>query len=63
MFITEEQIRLIQAKEFLDLKEAALLLNVSPLTPIKLQLTHFLEYTHQDRPHQVYPKFLTEDHA
>lgn len=31
-FVTEEQIRAIQAKEFLDLKEAALLLNVSPLT-------------------------------
>jgi excisionase family DNA binding protein len=31
-FITEDQIRVIQAKEFLNLKEAALLLNVSPLT-------------------------------
>jgi len=31
-FITEEQVRAIQAKEWLTLKEAALLLNVSPLT-------------------------------
>jgi len=31
-FITEEQVRMIQAKEWLILKEAALLLNVSPLT-------------------------------
>lgn len=31
-FITEEQVRAIQAKEWLTLKEAAMLLNVSPLT-------------------------------
>lgn len=31
-FITEEKVRVIQAKEWLTLKEAALLLNVSPLT-------------------------------
>ena len=31
-FITEEQMRAIQAKEWLTLKEAALLLNVSSLT-------------------------------
>src|ERR1700753_1427550 len=31
-YITEDQIRTIQAKEFLTLKEAALLLKVSPLT-------------------------------
>jgi len=31
-FITEEQVRAIQAKEWLTLVEAALLLNVSPLT-------------------------------
>jgi hypothetical protein len=31
-FITEEQMRVIQTKEWLTLKEAALLLNVSPLT-------------------------------
>ena len=31
-FITEDRIKAIQAKEFLDLKEAAMLLNVSPLT-------------------------------
>ncbi|WP_132053093.1 helix-turn-helix domain-containing protein [Pseudocnuella soli] len=31
-FVTEDEIRAIQAKEFLTLKEAALLLNVSPLT-------------------------------
>ena len=31
-YITEEQVRMIQAKEWLTLKEAALLLNVSPLT-------------------------------
>ena len=31
-FITEEQVRAIQAKEWLTLKEAALILNVSPLT-------------------------------
>jgi len=31
-FITEGQVRAIQAKEWLTLKEAALLLNVSPLT-------------------------------
>ena len=31
-FITEEQVRAIQAKEWLTLKEAALLLNLSPLT-------------------------------
>lgn len=32
VFITAEKIDLIQAKMFLDLKEAALLLNLSPLT-------------------------------
>lgn len=31
-FITEEQVKAIQAKEWLTLKKAALLLNVSPLT-------------------------------
>ena len=31
-FVTEEAVRAVQAKEFLTLKEAALLLNVSPLT-------------------------------
>ena len=31
-FITEKEVRAIQAKEWLTLKEAALLLNVSPLT-------------------------------
>lgn len=31
-YIMEEQVRVIQAKEWLTLKEAALLLNVSPLT-------------------------------
>jgi excisionase family DNA binding protein len=31
-YITDEEIRAIQAKEYLTLKEAALLLNVSPLT-------------------------------
>ncbi len=31
-FITEGQVRAIQAKEWLTLKEAALLVNVSPLT-------------------------------
>lgn len=31
-FITDEQVKVIQAKEWLTLKEAALLLNVSPLT-------------------------------
>jgi excisionase family DNA binding protein len=32
MLITEEEIRVIQVKEFLTLKEAALLLNIMPLT-------------------------------
>ena len=32
VFITEEQVKVIQAKEWLTLKEAALLLNISPLT-------------------------------
>lgn len=31
-FITEEEVKVIQAKEWLTLVEAALLLNVSPLT-------------------------------
>jgi excisionase family DNA binding protein len=31
-FVTDEQVKAIQAKEWLTLKEAALLLNVSPLT-------------------------------
>ena len=31
-FITEDEVKAIQAKEWLTLKEAALLLNVSPLT-------------------------------
>jgi excisionase family DNA binding protein len=38
-FITEEQIRAIQAKEWLTLVEAALLLNVSPLTLRRWVLT------------------------
>jgi hypothetical protein len=33
VFITEDQLRAIQAKEWLTLVEVALLLNVSPLTP------------------------------
>jgi excisionase family DNA binding protein len=32
VFITEEEMKVIQVKEYLTLKEAALLLNVSPLT-------------------------------
>ena len=32
LFINEDEIKVIQAKEWLTLKEAALLLNVSPLT-------------------------------
>jgi excisionase family DNA binding protein len=31
-FVTEEQVKAVQAKDWLTLKEAALLLNVSPLT-------------------------------
>lgn len=31
-FITEDQIRVINAKQFLNLKEAAILLNITPLT-------------------------------
>jgi excisionase family DNA binding protein len=31
-FITEDEVKTIQAKEWLTLKEAALLLNISPLT-------------------------------
>ena len=31
-FVTEEQVKVTQAKEWLTLKEAVLLLNVSPLT-------------------------------
>ncbi|WP_188936595.1 helix-turn-helix domain-containing protein [Puia dinghuensis] len=31
-YITEDQVRVIQVKEWLSLKEVALLLNVSPLT-------------------------------
>jgi hypothetical protein len=31
-FMTEDQVKMIQAKEWLTLKEAAFLLNVSPLT-------------------------------
>jgi len=31
-FVTEEQVKVIQAKDWLTLKEVALLLNVSPLT-------------------------------
>jgi len=31
-FITEDEVRALQAKEWLTLKEAALLLNISPLT-------------------------------
>ena len=31
-FITEEQVKIVQAKEWLTLKEAALMFNVSPLT-------------------------------
>lgn len=32
VYITEEQIRVIKAKELLTLKEAAFLLNITPLT-------------------------------
>jgi len=31
-FVTEEQVKVIQAKEWLTLKDAAMLLNISPLT-------------------------------
>jgi excisionase family DNA binding protein len=38
-FVTVEQVKAIQAKEWLTLKEAALLLNVSPLTLRRWVLT------------------------
>ena len=54
-FITEEQVKVIQAKEWLTLKEAALILNVSPLTLRRWTLAGKLKSEKVGRKH-VYKK-------
>jgi len=50
-FITEDRMRAIQAKEWLTLKEAALLLNVSPLTLRRWTLAGKLKSQKVERKH------------
>jgi excisionase family DNA binding protein len=50
-FITEERVRAIQAREFWDLKEAALILRVSPLTLRRWVLTGKLTSAKVGRKH------------
>ena len=57
-FITEEQVKVIQAKEWLTLAEAALLLNVSPLTLRRWTLTGKVKSKKVGRKHSFKRKEL-----
>lgn len=57
-YITEEQFRVIQAKEFLTLKEAAMLLNVSPLTLRRWTLAGEVCSTKVGKKHCYSPEYL-----
>lgn len=50
-FVTEEQVKVVQAKEWLTLKETALLLNVSPLTVRRWVLSGKLKSHKAGRKH------------
>lgn len=56
--ITEEQIRLIQAEEYLTLKEAAILLDVSPLTLRRWILSGKFSSTRISKKHPIFRKVL-----
>ena len=53
-FITENELRVIQTKQYLTLKEAAVLLNVSPLTLRKWALVSMIN------AHKVGKKWMFE---
>ena len=57
-FITEDQIRAIQAKEWLTLKEAAIMLNVSPLTLRRWVLSGKVKSVKVGRKHLFERKIL-----
>lgn len=57
-FITEEEVKAIQAKERLTLKEAALLLNVSSLTPRRWVLSGKMRSEKVGRKHMFVRKNL-----
>jgi excisionase family DNA binding protein len=58
-FITEERVRVIQAKEWLTLKEAALLLSVSPLTLRRWTLAGKVKSEKVGRKHLFSRKSIT----
>jgi excisionase family DNA binding protein len=66
-YITEDQVRIIQAKEWLTLKEAVILLNVSPLTLRRWVLAGKMKSEKMGRKHLFERKLLiqvlTEVHA
>ncbi len=58
-YITEEQIKVINAKQFLTLKEAALLLNISPLTLRRWVLSGKMKSQRLGKKHLFDRKLLT----
>jgi excisionase family DNA binding protein len=58
-FITEGEIKAVQAKEWLTLKEAALLLNVSPLTLRRWTLAGKVRSTKVGKKHTFTPQYKT----
>jgi excisionase family DNA binding protein len=58
VFVTEEELRVIQSKEYLTLKEAALLLNVSPLTLRRWVLAGKLTSIKVGKKHQLKKSYL-----
>lgn len=56
--VTEEQIKIIQSKEYLTLKEAAMLLNVSTLTLRRWILSKQLSSTKINKKHLISRKVI-----
>ena len=52
VFITEDQVRVVQAKQYLTLKEAAFLLDVSPLTLRRWTLAGRVKSTKVGKKHR-----------
>ena len=59
-YVTEEQVKVIQSKEWLTLKEAAMLLNVSPLTLRRWVLSGKMKSKKKGRKHTFKKMDLTE---
>lgn len=58
-FITEDQVKVVQAKQYLTLKEAALILNVSPLTLRRWTLAGKMKSTKVGKKHCFDRSILT----